>query len=194
MSMQLQTVYGTWYLIEHSSGETSIVDGEGFDFGLENGETVDIDAHGVDLDTWDEYYGSLRDYLQQPTTECTDIQSIERTDCWGARYSMPGYMDATDWVLGETEEEASSDCRDIYGWDDEDDEEEELTPNEGDLVTKDFVTFKLMRMRGDETVVVVPTTADGDAWTHLVGDWRRKTGHVGCVWCECQSGWKLLEI
>lgn len=43
-----------------------------------------------------------------------DPEDIEEMEGWGARLSAPGYMDATDWVVFDTEEEAMEYLLDTY--------------------------------------------------------------------------------
>ena len=48
---------------------------------------------------------------------------IEVKEGWLARLSAPGYMDCTDWNVFDTEEEAVQGLKDLYG-DDEEGEDE----------------------------------------------------------------------
>ena len=48
---------------------------------------------------------------------------IEVKEGWLARLSAPGYMDCTDWSVFKTEEEAVQGLKDLYGDDDEDNED-----------------------------------------------------------------------
>lgn len=54
-------------------------------------------------------------------------ESVEETieGKWFARYSAPGYLDATDWMGPyDSAEEAEAECRSVYG-DEEDSESED---------------------------------------------------------------------
>ena len=61
---------------------------------------------------------ALRDYCEN-----TQFWTIERKHGWLARYSAPGYMDCTPWVVGKTRERAEGYAREYYG-DDSDENEE----------------------------------------------------------------------
>jgi hypothetical protein len=58
---------------------------------------------------------ALRDYCENK-----EAWRIDLIEGWGARLSMPGYLDCTSWTVCETEEEARAYLEDTYG----DDEEE----------------------------------------------------------------------
>lgn len=47
------------------------------------------------------------------------INKIANRDSWWGRYSAPGYLDATDWVVGDTEAEVIEELERLYGDDDE---------------------------------------------------------------------------
>lgn len=116
--MQLESEFGVWYLVEGPNGTDVIPasvagDCEQADIGATF--TPENDPDFVNL------LDDLRDYMEN---EPERVTSIEIRECWGARYSAPGYMDCTDWVLGETQEEAESEAREMYGDDEEDADDE----------------------------------------------------------------------
>jgi len=61
----------------------------------------------------------LSDYIENKPEA---VWSIERKSGFLARMSAPGYMDATEWTMHDTEQEAADYLRDYYG-DDEDESE-----------------------------------------------------------------------
>ena len=63
------------------------------------------------------YEGMIRPY-----TEGT-IQSWEHITGFGARLSAPGYLDATDWTVHDTAEEAEAYLEEMYPDDEEDSDE-----------------------------------------------------------------------
>jgi hypothetical protein len=111
--MKLQSRHSRWYLVDTDNG-TEIVFGDLVP--LEHpqpGSEIDPDS-----EHWGEAVESLRDYCEGDPDGWQEIQCRE---CWGARLSAPGYLDCTDWTLGDTQEEAEWTCRALYG-DGEDDE------------------------------------------------------------------------
>lgn len=108
--MKLQTIKDQWYVVEGREGTDYLplsVCGELG--GFPNGETVDDDHP-----QFTEWVAQIRDY-----TKCEKIDSIEFIgEKFAACYSAPGYMDCTDWMLGDTEEEAIAECKEMYGDDD----------------------------------------------------------------------------
>lgn len=65
------------------------------------------------------------EYAQYPGNEeaaaayKVDPEDVETLFGWGSRYSAPGYLDATEWDgVYDTEEEAITAARDLYGSDD----------------------------------------------------------------------------
>lgn len=53
-----------------------------------------------------------------------DPEDVETVFGWCAHYSAPGYMDQTDWCGPyETEEEAIAECKEMYGREDEDEDD-----------------------------------------------------------------------
>jgi hypothetical protein len=60
-----------------------------------------------------------------------DIQEITMDHGWLGRYQAPGYMDATEWALYASKEEAEKELQDMYG-DNEEGEEEAEVENESE--------------------------------------------------------------
>ena len=116
--MELQSGFGRWYLVETSNGTEIIPE---YVCGVlevgDDGETA------ADTEHWAEIVDALGDYVEGGPKS---IRSVEVVEKWGARYSAPGYMDCTGWVLGDTQEEAEAECKAMYG---DDDEEEEADDN-----------------------------------------------------------------
>jgi hypothetical protein len=81
MAMKPEVLFGDWYACETSCG-TEFVPASLFRDGVE--------VTATDL---------------APYCEGT-IDSFERQRGWGARLSMPGYLDATDWTVYATEQQA----------------------------------------------------------------------------------------
>jgi hypothetical protein len=61
-------------------------------------------------------------YIEGDIAEAYGIEY--RQDVWMYRLSAPGYLDCTEWGWADTEEEAEQKLSDLYGDDDEEDEEE----------------------------------------------------------------------
>lgn len=118
--MQMESVEGTWLLVE-VRGETHYVGPDLVGLGLKPGETLDMDE--TDQPQRMGIFRAVRDYIDCPNLRPQDITEIESRRCWGARFSAPGYMDCTDWTLADTQEEAENECRELYG--DEEDETED---------------------------------------------------------------------
>jgi hypothetical protein len=91
-------------------------------FICEAGCTIERDDDNVTAADWREVMNVLRSFYGNSSR--FDVQSVECVEKWGARYSAPGYLDATDWVLADTQEEAESECREMYGEDEEEEPEE----------------------------------------------------------------------
>src|SRR3712207_9464172 len=68
-----------------------------------------------DTATTEIYTLSLHDALPilGPLRYAADLDSVELRECWGCRFSAPGYLDATPWTLGDTEEDAGAECRSV---------------------------------------------------------------------------------
>lgn len=97
--MKLETHFGHWYQIETMQG-TDFIPCEDLDF-----------------------ESNIAAYLEKKTIEGKEPESFSVTltilvDRWGARYSAPGYMDSTEWHVGEfggTEQQVIDSCRAQYG-------------------------------------------------------------------------------
>jgi hypothetical protein len=118
--MELQSEFGKWYLVDGPNGTDIVpVDVAGECEGLIVGHPA-TEANFAD---WVHLVDDLRDYIENPPDKVTSVELVKK---WGARYSAPGYMDCTDWVLADTQEEAEEECRNLYGdEEDEDDDTEE---------------------------------------------------------------------
>jgi hypothetical protein len=120
--MELQSEFGRWYLVETQDG-TDVIPADVVGFICEPGSTIERDNEDVTAADWREVMSLLRSFYHDSPR--FDVRSVECVEKWGARYSAPGYMDCTDWVLGDTQEEAEKDCKKMYGDDEEEEEEEE---------------------------------------------------------------------
>lgn len=119
--MEPDIQYGLWYAIETTNG-TEFIPADLADLGLEADTILSKDDEGfVDA------AASIRDYVTGDPLEIT-----LRTG-YGARLSMPGYMDCTEWSVFDTEDEAAAWLTEMYG------DEEPFGPDEGDLTSNDHV-------------------------------------------------------
>ncbi len=102
--MQPEVVEGDWYEIDGAEGTVFLP----------------IDILGT--------IPAVEDYLNRDDDEITDdvaralsefvmgeVWTIEKRHGFGARLSAPGYLDATDWSVYDTEEEARADLEQMYG-------------------------------------------------------------------------------
>jgi hypothetical protein len=131
MSMEIQTTFGIWYIVE-VRGETHYVPPGCCSLGIAAGTTVkqpDMDDT-LTPEMWEDIVASVKDYLP-PFDSAEDVTEIEAWEGWGAQYHMPGYMDQTDWVLGDTEEEAVAECKELYGDDDDDVDDSDDSEDDG---------------------------------------------------------------
>lgn len=103
--MQIATTQDTWYLVEHRYGSDYVPASVCGDLDIPKGEEFDSDSP-----KWAELVAAVRDYCEgkPEAIECIGEQ-------WAARYSAPGYMDCTEWVLADTEEDAVAECEAMYG-------------------------------------------------------------------------------
>lgn len=60
---------------------------------------------------------ALADYCEN-----REVWSIEIREGYGARLSAPGYLDCTEWIVFDTEQEAQDYLTEMYGDDDDDHE------------------------------------------------------------------------
>lgn len=127
--MTIHTMKDLWYSVETRNGTDFIPASVCGDLDIPKGEEYDSDSP-----KWEELCAAVRDYCEgkPEAIECIGEQ-------WAARYSAAGYLDCTDWVLADSEEEAVAECEAMYGDDEEDEEEEEseedaepTEPQEGD--------------------------------------------------------------
>lgn len=117
--MELQSLFGLWYLIDGPNG-TDVLPAETVgDLSLLVGVTATPAT-----DHWPEIISAVADYIENIPERLTSVQCVNG---WGARYSMPGYLDCTRWVLADTEEEALSECRSMYGDEEEEEAEDKST-------------------------------------------------------------------
>lgn len=101
MGAFVKEVYrGAYYEVSFDRGSTSIVPEEVC------GQNPTVDG--------------LRDYVDGPIDEDYD-DVIVRKEGWYGRWTMPGYMDCTDWCADDTEAGLMEQLA-AYGEDDEDDE------------------------------------------------------------------------
>jgi hypothetical protein len=186
--MQIETTHGIWYLVE-VNGETHYVPPGMVSLDrLDAGQTKGIDDlrdeqeasnpilsradnDGAATEQWAGWINVLQPYVERAMT-FDSVDVIEAWEGWGARYSAPGYMDCTDWVLGDTEEEAVEECKDLYGDDEEEDDGFDMLmgadmgddePEEDDYVTTDHRHF----YQYGKLAVTVPMKDEFEA-----EDWR----------------------
>ncbi len=110
----IETIGGTWYVVDGDHGTDYIPE--------EVCGSIDgLESNGASIDDDSEHFAAavkqLRDYIENGA-----VYEIEARAMWGARYTAPGYMDCTEWTMGETEEEAVKELKEIYGSEDEDEE------------------------------------------------------------------------
>lgn len=144
--MKIQTTFGIWYIVE-VDGETHYIPPGCVYIPVDKGETLTLKDEQENATKWlsealaddvkaeihDAWLAMLKDiqpFIERKIKDPTDVE-IEAWEGFGAQYHMPGYMDQTDWVLGDTEEEAIANCKDLYG-DEEEEKEEESDEEDGD--------------------------------------------------------------
>jgi hypothetical protein len=101
-------------------------------------------------------------------------------------------MDATDWVLGDTQEEAERECREMYGDDEEEEPDDE--PTEDDYTTRDYRKFyqygKLVIEISQEEY-----DANPDGWVMAVRAHMEEAQFWPNVWYQGERGeWNLLSL
>lgn len=106
MSFMKPVIYqGAFYLVETSEGTELIpFDVVGGNIGLQMGETW----YGEES-IWKSVLTALSPFVN------THVDSVELTSGFYGWYSADGYMDCTDWVWADTEEEVSSTLEEYYG-------------------------------------------------------------------------------
>lgn len=88
--MQKQINYNRWFIVETNQGTEAILQ----------------DLIGKTLNP------SKKEL--QPFIEGNEIYSVNVVDGYGARLSAPGYLDCTEWVVFETEEQAKQYLDEMY--------------------------------------------------------------------------------
>lgn len=111
--MQIATLCDTWYAVETRNGTDYVPASVCGSLPIPVGEEC-----GPEDSVWEYVCQQVHQYCEgKPlSVECIGEQ-------WAARYSAPGYMDCTDWVLADTEEEAVAECQSMYGSEEEEEEE-----------------------------------------------------------------------
>lgn len=108
MSMALIAEYGVWYVVDNRAGESTIIPADALPADLSERMSVPFSVFAPFVDFSVESFGTY-----------------ERKTGWCARYSMPGYLDCTDWCgVYETEREALDAAREAFGDEDEEEEDE----------------------------------------------------------------------
>lgn len=90
MSMVPQSTFGLWVKVEGDGTEWLQVDA------LPDGCPVIGCYITPKSKDWDEARALLRDYLEMDIDSLTSIEAVQG---WGARFSSPGYLDCTPWVV-----------------------------------------------------------------------------------------------
>jgi len=93
MKMQKQIIYDRWCVIDTTHGTVAIPHDL---VCAKKGKTNNITATDV------------ADFIDGNFIACKIV------DGWGARLSMPGYLDATEWCVFPTEEEAQAHLTNMY--------------------------------------------------------------------------------
>lgn len=111
--MGVETIEGTWYEVEHDHTDYVPADLIGEIDGLDkDGDEVEADELGEDARG--ELWAAVKDYIECRRPD--RLVRVIRREGWGARFSAPGYMDATEWVgVYDTEEEAEAEVREQHG-------------------------------------------------------------------------------
>lgn len=128
MSMTIQTTHGIWIIVEVNGETHYIPPGLGLLSFMNNGDAYTEDSLSETREgkrRWASMVAEIRDYVDHPRPTVDNVDSIEAWEGWGAQYHMSGYLDQTDWVLGDTEEEAVKECKELYGDEDEEEDEDE---------------------------------------------------------------------
>jgi len=113
--MEPQVEFGDWFAIEGPMGN----------------EWVPADIVNGNVEERFNPYASGEGYVNaaipipdqlQPYCENREAWVIAKVRGWGARLSAPGYMDCTEWVVFDSEQEARDYLKETFG-DDEESEE-----------------------------------------------------------------------
>lgn len=111
--MSIFTDSGPFYLIDNDRGESTFLPADVVgDIGLEIGAECSEDSEGVTAERWAKIASVLREFIEG------EPYAVALRDCWGARYSAPGYLNCTEWSIGATEKEAIAACKKVYGGED----------------------------------------------------------------------------
>lgn len=94
--MEHEIIRGDWYVVDGNQG-IEVIPGE-------LATVADMSS-----ETWRPVPEELADYCE--SGRCL---SVERKTGWGARLSMPGYLDCTEWTLHDTEEQARAYLTETY--------------------------------------------------------------------------------
>lgn len=94
--LRVDTAAGTYYIPEL---EVELPKGEG---------TVVKDPGEIEL-----LWPQIQDYVEVFSPK--DVYEVEEVHGWFGRYSAPGYLDATDYVFADTEEECRAELEAVYG-------------------------------------------------------------------------------
>jgi len=134
--MEKEIVFGDWVELDGPMG-TEWIPRDIVDL---SDEELAYDGEVADLDDVCPY---LMDLAGQGR-----VYSIDVVEGWGARMTAPGYLDATEWSVFETEDEAEEFLDEFYG--EEVDEEGELVANpEDDEDDDDDVRSRRRRKRAE---------------------------------------------
>ena len=93
--MEPQTLKGQWYVLTDVNGDIDFV---------EQDDIMDVIQSNISM--MSEGHEFTIEFLGEKV---------------GARLSAPGYMDRTEWLVADTEEEAMEELRELYQFDDEED-------------------------------------------------------------------------
>lgn len=77
-------------------------------------------------------FAQIKDYLEVHKPD--QVFSIHHIEGWFGRLSAPGYLDATDYIFGDSEEEVEQELKNLYG----DEEEESITESVTEDIAKEI--------------------------------------------------------
>jgi hypothetical protein len=106
--MQPQVEKGLWVEVEHDHTEWIPADIVG-PLGLKKGERVRLAYLNEELAR--QILDQLSSYIESRPERVTEVALVHG---WGARMSAPGYLDATNWTVFETEADAKRYLREEY--------------------------------------------------------------------------------
>lgn len=102
--MKPETYQDTAYVVDTQQGISIVPADLVGDLGLKLGDYIEKDDP-----RFDKAKKALEDLV-----DGTEFNSIEMKRGWLARMSAPGYLDATEWGLYDTEKEAKDDLKQMY--------------------------------------------------------------------------------